>query len=49
MGWLLLHELRCTNLTSASSGTVNARHFCYAVIFVVNLLCVKLVCALPAP
>nr|WP_278183605.1 DUF3265 domain-containing protein [Vibrio sp. gvc] len=36
-------------LTNASSGTVNARHLLYAVIFVVNLLCVKLVCALSAP
>nr|WP_278183510.1 DUF3265 domain-containing protein [Vibrio sp. gvc] len=38
-----------TKLTSASSGTVNARHFCYAESFVINLLCVKLGCALPAP
>ncbi|MDE1516008.1 DUF3265 domain-containing protein [Vibrio sp. dsl-7] len=38
-----------TKLTSASSGTVNAWHFRYAVIFVVNLLCVKLGCVLPAP
>ncbi|MDE1516077.1 DUF3265 domain-containing protein [Vibrio sp. dsl-7] len=36
-------------LTNASRGTVNARHFCYAAGFVVNLLCVKLVGALPAP
>nr|WP_278183576.1 DUF3265 domain-containing protein [Vibrio sp. gvc] len=38
-----------TYITSASSGTVNAQHFRYAVIFVINLVCVKLVCALPAP
>nr|WP_278183585.1 DUF3265 domain-containing protein [Vibrio sp. gvc] len=37
------------HLTSALSGTVNARHFWCAVIFVINLVCVKLVCALPAP
>ncbi|MDE1515343.1 DUF3265 domain-containing protein [Vibrio sp. dsl-7] len=40
--------MKC-KLTNASSGTVNAQHFWYAVIFVVNLLCVKLDCALPAP
>nr|WP_240911957.1 DUF3265 domain-containing protein [Vibrio sp. HDW18] len=28
------------NITNASRGTVNARHFWCAVIFVVNLLCV---------
>nr|WP_278183603.1 DUF3265 domain-containing protein [Vibrio sp. gvc] len=28
------------HITNASRGTVNARHFCYAVIFVVTLLCV---------
>nr|WP_278183601.1 DUF3265 domain-containing protein [Vibrio sp. gvc] len=38
-----------TKLTSASSGTVNAQHFLYVVIFVINLVCVKLGCALPAP
>nr|WP_278183583.1 DUF3265 domain-containing protein [Vibrio sp. gvc] len=38
-----------TKLTSASRGTVNAQHFLYAVIFVINLLCGELVCALPAP
>nr|WP_277208569.1 DUF3265 domain-containing protein [Vibrio sp. VCS] len=38
-----------TKLTSASRGTVNARHFCYAAGFVINLVCVKLVGALPAP
>ncbi|MDE1516069.1 DUF3265 domain-containing protein [Vibrio sp. dsl-7] len=36
-------------MTNASRGTANARHFCYAVGFVVNLVCAKLVCALPAP
>ncbi|MDE1516072.1 DUF3265 domain-containing protein [Vibrio sp. dsl-7] len=36
-------------MTNASRGTVNAQHFWYAVIFVVNLVCVKLVGALPAP
>nr|WP_277208552.1 DUF3265 domain-containing protein [Vibrio sp. VCS] len=36
-------------ITNASRGTVNAWYFRYAVIFVVNLVCVKLVGALPAP
>nr|WP_277206986.1 MULTISPECIES: DUF3265 domain-containing protein [unclassified Vibrio] len=36
-------------ITNASSGTVNAWHFLYAEDFVVTLLCVKLVGALPAP
>ncbi|EGQ9579708.1 DUF3265 domain-containing protein [Vibrio cholerae] len=37
------------HITNASRGTVNARHFWFAANFVVNLPCVKLVCALPAP
>nr|WP_240309292.1 DUF3265 domain-containing protein [Vibrio cholerae] len=41
--------VKSTHITNASRGTVNARHFRYAVIFVVNLLCIKLGCALPAP
>ncbi|MDE1515340.1 DUF3265 domain-containing protein [Vibrio sp. dsl-7] len=36
-------------LTNASRGTVNAQHFCNALSFVFNLVCVKLDCALPAP
>ncbi|MDE1516085.1 DUF3265 domain-containing protein [Vibrio sp. dsl-7] len=36
-------------LTNASRGTVNAQHFCNALNFVINLVCVKLVGALPAP
>ncbi|TLE17581.1 DUF3265 domain-containing protein [Vibrio cholerae] len=49
MGWLLLHELRSTNLTNASRGTANARHFYYALVFVVTVLCGSLVVALSAP
>ncbi|EGR2831844.1 DUF3265 domain-containing protein [Vibrio cholerae] len=37
------------SLTNASRGTANARHFCYALVFVVTLLCGELVVALPAP
>ncbi|EGR1703814.1 DUF3265 domain-containing protein, partial [Vibrio cholerae] len=33
------------SLTNASRGTVNARHFFNTLIFVINLLCVKLCCA----
>ncbi|OXX63699.1 DUF3265 domain-containing protein [Vibrio sp. V15_P4S5T153] len=36
-------------LTNASRGTANARHFYYALIFVVTVLCGKLVAALAAP
>ncbi|ASK53438.1 DUF3265 domain-containing protein [Vibrio tarriae] len=28
-------------LTNASRGTANARHFCYALVFVVTMLCGK--------
>ncbi|MCU4193795.1 DUF3265 domain-containing protein, partial [Vibrio cholerae] len=38
---------RC--LTNALRGTVNAWHFCYALIFVVTVLCRSLVVALAAP
>nr|WP_278183577.1 DUF3265 domain-containing protein [Vibrio sp. gvc] len=36
-------------MTNASRGTVNTRRFCNTLGFVINLLCVKLGCALPAP
>ncbi|EGR0495263.1 DUF3265 domain-containing protein [Vibrio cholerae] len=36
-------------LTNASRGTANARHFYYAFIFVITVLCGKLVVALSAP
>ncbi|EGS7961756.1 DUF3265 domain-containing protein [Vibrio cholerae] len=36
-------------ITNASRGTANARHFYYALVFVVTVLCGKLVVALAAP
>ncbi|MCR9880518.1 DUF3265 domain-containing protein [Vibrio cholerae] len=36
-------------MTNASRGTANERHFYYALVFVVTLLCGKLVVALAAP
>ncbi|NNN85805.1 DUF3265 domain-containing protein [Vibrio sp. A8-1] len=36
-------------MTNASRGTSNARHFYYALVFVVTMLCGKLVVALSAP
>ncbi|HAS8160722.1 TPA: DUF3265 domain-containing protein [Vibrio vulnificus] len=36
-------------MTSGSRGTANARHFYYALVFVVTVLCVSLVMALAAP
>ncbi|EGR2784129.1 DUF3265 domain-containing protein [Vibrio parahaemolyticus] len=36
-------------LTNASRGTANARHFYHALVFVVTMLCGKLVVALAAP
>ncbi|EIX4876100.1 DUF3265 domain-containing protein [Vibrio vulnificus] len=36
-------------MTNASRGTANARHFYYALAFVVTVLCGKLVVALAAP
>ncbi|OXX27920.1 DUF3265 domain-containing protein [Vibrio sp. V14_P6S14T42] len=36
-------------MTNASRGTSNARHFYYALAFVVAVLCGKLVVALSAP
>ncbi|EKO3708915.1 DUF3265 domain-containing protein [Vibrio metschnikovii] len=36
-------------MTNASRGTSNARHFYYALVFVVTALCGKLVVALSAP
>ncbi|NVC65271.1 DUF3265 domain-containing protein [Vibrio sp. 05-20-BW147] len=36
-------------MTNASRGTANARHFYYALAFVVMVLCGKLLVALAAP
>ncbi|PXA66156.1 DUF3265 domain-containing protein [Vibrio sp. 11986-1-5] len=36
-------------MTNASRGTSNARHFHYALILVITVLCGKLVVALSAP
>ncbi|EHH2475219.1 DUF3265 domain-containing protein [Vibrio vulnificus] len=36
-------------LTNASRGTANARHFYHALVFVITKLCRKLVVALAAP
>ncbi|EKO3678064.1 DUF3265 domain-containing protein [Halomonas sp. 141] len=38
-----------THITNASRGTSNARHFYYALAFVVTVLCGNLVVALSAP
>ncbi|ASG05384.1 DUF3265 domain-containing protein [Vibrio anguillarum] len=37
------------HIANGSRGTANARHFYYALIFVVTVLCGKLVVALAAP
>ncbi len=37
------------HITNASRGTANARHFYYALVFVITMLCGKLVIALAAP
>ncbi|HDY7638319.1 TPA: DUF3265 domain-containing protein [Vibrio vulnificus] len=37
------------SLTNASRGTANAWHFYYALVFVITVLCGKLVVALAAP
>ncbi|OXX29865.1 DUF3265 domain-containing protein [Vibrio sp. V04_P4A5T148] len=37
------------HITNASRGTANAWHFYYALIFVITVLCGKLVVALSAP
>nr|WP_254618852.1 DUF3265 domain-containing protein [Vibrio metschnikovii] len=40
----------CNNhITNASRGTSNARHFYYALVSVVSVLCGNLVAALSAP
>ncbi|EGQ8075442.1 DUF3265 domain-containing protein [Vibrio vulnificus] len=39
----------CKHITNASRGTANARHFYHALVFVVTVLCGKLVVALAAP
>ncbi|PAR34266.1 DUF3265 domain-containing protein [Vibrio metoecus] len=36
-------------MTNASRGTANARHFYNALVFVVTVLCGKLIVALAAP
>ncbi|HBC3563802.1 TPA: DUF3265 domain-containing protein [Vibrio cholerae] len=36
-------------MTNASRGTANARHFYHALVFVVTMLCGKLVVALATP
>ncbi|ASK56873.1 TPA: DUF3265 domain-containing protein [Vibrio vulnificus] len=36
-------------MTNGSRGTANARHFYYALVFVVTVLCGSLVIALAAP
>nr|WP_139284558.1 DUF3265 domain-containing protein [Vibrio cholerae] len=36
-------------ITNASRGTASAWHFCYALVFVITVLCGKLVVALAAP
>ncbi|EGR0209376.1 DUF3265 domain-containing protein [Vibrio vulnificus] len=36
-------------MTNASRGTANAWHFYYGLVFVITVLCGKLVVALPAP
>ncbi|ASW83390.1 DUF3265 domain-containing protein [Vibrio anguillarum] len=36
-------------ITNASRGTANARHFYYALVLVITVLCGKLVVALAAP
>ncbi|PAS16631.1 DUF3265 domain-containing protein [Vibrio cholerae] len=36
-------------MTNGSRGTANARHFYYALVFMVTVLCVKLSVALAAP
>ncbi|HAS8515629.1 TPA: DUF3265 domain-containing protein [Vibrio vulnificus] len=41
--------MQCNNITNASRGTANARHFYHALVFVVTVLCGKLVVALAAP
>ncbi len=44
-----LKHSKNTHLTNASRGTANARHFYYALVFVITVLCGKLVVALSAP
>ncbi|NLS59454.1 DUF3265 domain-containing protein [Vibrio aestuarianus subsp. francensis] len=36
-------------MTNASRWTANVRHFYYALVFVITVLCVRLVVALAAP
>ncbi|EGR1452096.1 DUF3265 domain-containing protein [Vibrio cholerae] len=40
---------RKTCITNASRGTANARHFYHALVFMISMLCGKLVVALAAP
>ncbi|MBF4258601.1 DUF3265 domain-containing protein [Vibrio anguillarum] len=37
------------NITNASRGTANARHFYYALVFVITVSCGSLAVALAAP
>ncbi|EGR0050394.1 DUF3265 domain-containing protein [Vibrio cholerae] len=37
------------HITNGSRGTANARHFYYALVFVVTVLCGSLIMALAAP
>ncbi|PAR34239.1 DUF3265 domain-containing protein [Vibrio metoecus] len=38
-----------SRITNGSRGTTNAWHFYYAFVFVITILCVKLLLALVAP
>ncbi|EGQ9313472.1 hypothetical protein F7U73_21680 [Vibrio vulnificus] len=44
-----VHQSQQRSLTNASRGTANARHFYYALVSVITVLCSKLVVALSAP
>ncbi|EGQ9976391.1 DUF3265 domain-containing protein [Vibrio vulnificus] len=46
---LLANRERKISLTNASRGTANAWHFYRALVFVITVLCGKLVVALAAP
>ncbi|OXX60765.1 DUF3265 domain-containing protein [Vibrio sp. V15_P4S5T153] len=38
-----------SGITNASRGTANARHFYYALVFVITVLCGEFIVALAAP
>ncbi|EGQ9171169.1 TPA: DUF3265 domain-containing protein [Vibrio cholerae] len=46
---LLANLERKISLTNASRGTANARHFYYALVLLITVLCGKLVVKLAAP